>query len=453
MVLVGLSHRTAPVAVREKVAVTESVLPEVLGQLAALPGVHEAFVVSTCNRVEVYATADDAKAVGPALRRYLATNDRKVDDHLYEHHDTEAVRHLFRVCSSLDSMVLGEPQILGQVKDAFAAAESAGTVQGLLARTAKRAFGVAKRVRTETAIGKSAVSMSFAAVDLARKILGKLDGHTVLLVGAGKMSALAARHLQGAGCREVLVVNRSAARAEALAAEIGGKALPWETLPQALVQADVVVCSTAAPHAVITTELAQAARKARKHRPLFFVDLAVPRDVDPKVNDLDGIYVYDVDDLSAVVEENRKAREDEAHRAERIVAAEAEAFVAAARSEAGPVIKELRARAEASAKIELERTFSRGEWTDAQKKSVEAMARALVNKILHEPTQRIRAAADRDDGRILEAVSELFGLSQETEAGNVAGEKSAPPVAAAPRAEVTPIRSAPEDVPTERTGT
>jgi len=461
LVLVGLSHRTAPIAIREKVAVTESVLPETLAQLSQLPGVQEAFVVSTCNRVEVYAAAEQADQVGRCIRGFLSTNDGQVDGHLYEQHGVEAVRHLFRVCSSLDSMVLGEPQILGQVKDAFAAAEAAGTVKGLLARAAKRAFGVAKRVRTETAIGKSAVSMSFAAVDLAKKILGSLDGATVLLVGAGKMSALAARHLQGAGCKQVLVVNRSPQRAMDLAQEVGGTALPWETLPQALAQADVVVCSTAAPHAVITVELAQAARKARKHRPLFFVDLAVPRDVDPKVNQLDGIYVYDVDDLSAVVEENRKAREGEAQRAEGIVASEAEAFLAAARSEAGPVIRDLRAKAEASARVEVERTLSRGEWTDAQRRSVEAMARALVNKLLHEPTLRIRAAADQDDGRLLEAACELFGLSTGAPAGNNVApiDGVAAPIAPA-GVEVKPLRpagpvssSGEAPPPTERTGT
>lgn len=411
LVLVGLSHRTAPIAVRERVAVTESVLPEALSQLSSLEGVQETFVVSTCNRVEVYAAASSAAEAGQAIRRFLSAQDEKVDGHLYEQHGVEAVRHLFRVCSSLDSMVLGEPQILGQVKDAFAAAETAGTVRGLLSRAAKKAFGVAKRVRTETAIGKSAVSMSFAAVELSRKILGSLEGRTVLLVGAGKMSALAARHLVSAGCKQVLVVNRSPARAQALAAEIGGVAEPWESLPQQLAKADVVVCSTAAPNAVITLELAQAARKARKHRPLFFIDLAVPRDVDPKVNGLDGIYVYDVDDLSAVVEENRKARQDEAARAEGLVASEAEAFLAAARSEAGPVLRELRQKGESIARAELERTLSRTDFSDAQKKSVEAMARAIVNKLLHEPTMKIRAGAESDDGRLLEAAMELFGIS------------------------------------------
>lgn len=454
LLLVGLSHRTAPIDVREQVAVTESVLPETLQQLARLPGVEETFVVSTCNRVEVYAAARQADVAAPQIRTFLSGGRPEIDRHLYEERGLEAVRHLFRVCSSLDSMVVGEPQILGQVKDAFAAAEAAGTVRGLLARTAKRAFGVAKRVRTETGIGKAAVSMSFAAVDLARKILGSLDGHTVLLIGAGKMSALAARHLVAAGCRQVLVINRSPERAAALAAEVGGEAIPWSDLQQALARADVVVCSTAAPHFVVTKDLAQAARKARKHRPLFFVDLAVPRDVDPAINQLHGIYVYDVDDLSAVVEENRKAREGEAHKAEGIVAAEAEAFLAAARSEAGPLIRELRAKAEASARIEVERTLSRGEWTEAQRRSVEAMARALVNKLLHEPTVRIRVAGEREEGQILLACCELFGLSPElVELGDAAAaaEARAPNVVQTNTGQQASAK--PEAAPSERTGT
>jgi glutamyl-tRNA reductase len=269
---------------------------------------------------------------------------------------------------------------------------------------------VAKRVRTETGVGRSAVSMSFAAVELSRKILGSLQGRTVLLVGAGKMSALAARHLVSAGCREVVVINRSPDRARELAEEIGGVARAWEELARQLAEADVVLCSTAAPTPVITVELALAARKARKHRPLFFVDLAVPRDVEPKVASLDGMYVYDVDDLAAVVEENRQARQEEAGKAEAIVAAEAEAFLAAATSEAGPVLRELRRQAEAIARAEVERTLARGHFDDAQRKSVEAMARAIVNKILHEPTARIRSAPQEEQGPILSAAVELFGI-------------------------------------------
>lgn len=416
LILVGLSHRTAPVAVREKIAVTESKLDEALSGLAELPGVEETFVVSTCNRVEVYASVREPEIAAGAIRGYLASGQAQIENHLYEERGVDAVRHLFRVCSSLDSMVLGEPQILGQVKDAFAAAEEAGRVRGLLARAAQRAFGVAKKVRTETAIGKSAVSMSFAAVEMARKILGSLEGRTVLLVGAGKMSALAARHLIGAGCKKVVVINRSPERAQALAADVGGTAVPWESLAAQLKEADVVVCSTAATQPVITVEIAQAARKARKHRPLFFVDLAVPRDVDPRINTLDGIYVYDVDDLSQVVDENRKAREGEAARAEEIVSTEAASFLAAVRSEAGPVLRELRRKGEAMAKAEVERTLARGDFTDAQRKSVEAMARALVNKILHEPTLRIRNAAPDEEGRLLQAAVELFGISGTEEA-------------------------------------
>ncbi|HEY0839713.1 MAG TPA: glutamyl-tRNA reductase [Vulgatibacter sp.] len=416
LILVGLSHHTAPVAVRERIAVGEGILDEVLRDLRALPRVDEAFVVSTCNRVEVYATTSGpVEAAGRDLRDYLARQDASIDSHLYERHGVEAVRHLFRVCASLDSMVVGEPQILGQVKEAFTTAEKAGTVGGLLARCCRRAFGVAKQVRNETQVGKLAVSMSFAAVELAGKILGSLDGKTVLLVGAGKMSALAARHLRSAGVSQVAVVNRSIERAQELAEDVGGTAYDWETLPERLAEADVVVCSTAAPQPVIGVELAVAARKARRHRPLFLIDLAVPRDVDPKVNGLDGIFVYDVDDLDKVVNENRRAREGEAARAEGIVDREAGAFVAAIRSEAAPIVRELRLRGEAIARGEVERTFARfgDELTAAQRKGVEALARAIVNKLLHEPTAKIREAGEKDDGELLRAAVSLFGIEGE----------------------------------------
>lgn len=414
--VVGLSHHTAPVSVREKVAVSENTLAHALAELRKLDPVEGVLVVSTCNRVEVYATTGGEPGYGArAVRNFLATQDPGVDRHLYERHGTEALRHLFRVASSLDSMVVGEPQILGQVKQAYAAAEAAGSVNPYLARAFKRAFGVAKRVRTETAIGKAAVSMSFAAVELGKKILGSLEGTTVALLGAGKMSALAARHMQNAGCGKILVVNRSPERARALADECGGEVRAWGDLPSVLVEADVVICSTAAPHAVVTVDVVSRVRKARRHRPLFFVDLAVPRDVDPRVNELEDVYVYDVDDLDKVIDENRRARAEEALKAEALVAAEAESFAAAARENIGPVLRDLRLHGEEVARQEVERTLAKigGSLTPAQRQSIEAMARAVVNKLLHGPTTRIRRAAEEDDGRLLDAALELFAPVEE----------------------------------------
>ena len=413
LVLVGLSHHTAPIAIREKIAVAEPRLAETLGDLRDLPLIDESVVVSTCNRVEVYAAVKgDAAEAARSIRDYLSSRDRKVDDHLYERRGIDAVRHLFRVCSSLDSMVLGEPQILGQVKDAYATAEAQGAVGRLLSRSCTRAFAVAKKVRTETQVGRAAVSMSFAAVELATKILGSLEGKKVLLIGAGKMSTLAVKHLRRAGVGQVMVVNRSLERATDLVDELGGEAHPWESLAARLVEADVVLCSTAAPQPVVTVDLAVAARKARKHRPLLFIDLAVPRDVDPKVNSLDGIFVYDVDDINQVIGENLRARQEEAARAEEIVSKEANSFLVAWKNEAAPVVRELRQRGEEIAKAEVAKTLSRfGEELDPkQQRALEALGRAIVNKLLHEPTTRLRQAGEQGEGELVAAAAALFGI-------------------------------------------
>lgn len=411
LLLVGLSHHTAPVAVREKVSIAEEALPDALAALRGLPLVREAMVVSTCNRLEVYAAIPSGgEGAASEIRAYLAEKDPAIAAHLYERTGLSAVRHLFRVCSSLDSMVVGEPQILGQVKAAYHKAEEARAVGGLLSRAVRHAFSVAKRVRTETDVGRAAVSMSFAAVELAGKVLGSLRGKKVLLVGAGKMSALAARHLVAAGCDGVLVTNRSEERARALAAEVRGSAHPWEDLDRLLVEVDVVVCSTAAPQPVIGLETLQAVRRSRRHRPLFLIDLAVPRDVDPRVNEIEDVYAFDVDDLDKVMEENRRSRSGEAFLAEGIVEREAEAFFAATWSEAEPLLRRLRLRAEEVARAEVARTLARhGEGlSDAQRQGVEALARALVNKILHQPTVRIREAGLRDDGAFLDVARALF---------------------------------------------
>jgi glutamyl-tRNA reductase len=341
-----------------------------------------------------------------------------VAEHLYEHHGERAALHLFRVAASLDSMVVGEPQILGQVKDAFELAQKTGTARGELARICSAAFACAKRIRTETGIGRTAVSIASAAVQLASKIFGGLDGRCVLVVGAGEISALAVRHLASAGVGRIIVTNRTFERAEALAVEVGGVARPFEELISLLIPADVVICSTASPRPIFTRENVAPVLKRRRHRLLFMVDLAVPRDIEPGVNTLDGVYAYDVDDIQKVVAENAAQRASEAAKAEELLAEEIVRYVQGrTERQQAPVIKQLRARAEQIVKGELERTLPKlGALDDRQRKSIEAMAMAIVNKMLHQPTARLRARGGGEEGeRLADAASELFGLESEDE--------------------------------------
>lgn len=429
LLLLGLSHRSAPIEVREKVAVAGDELEEVLADLVARPGVEEAVVVSTCNRLEIYAATsgeEGASAVGEWLhRRHPAAMG-----HLYEARDGDAIRHLFRVCSSLESMVIGESQILGQVKEAFRAGEQAGTVGGLLSRVMHRAFAVAKRVRTDTQIGAAAVSLGSAGVEVARKILGPLEGRSALVVGAGEIGALAGRSLAAAGCGELHLVNRSRDRGESLAAELGAELHPWDALGELLVRCDLVFCSTAAQTPVIPLEAVQVARRRRRHRPLVLVDLALPRDVDPRANEFPEVYLYDVDDLDRVLEENRAARAREAAVADGLVEREAHAFFAALRSEAEPLLKELHQRAEEIVQAELAKSLRHG-FAPEQRESMEALGRAIAKKILHLPTARIRQAGLADDGALLGAAAALFGLAIEAEE-------------MAPHARAIPPKDAPE---------
>ena len=417
--LVGLSHKTAPVEVRERLAVAPDAFPGFLAGLKRLEGVDELMVVSTCNRVEAYVHGSPraAERVRDALVDLAGSQSREA---FYLRQGSCSVSHLFRVASSLDSMVLGEPQILGQVKQAFAAAKEAGTLGGAITRACQAAFSAAKRVRTETAIGAAPVSMASAAVELARKVFGGLERRTVLLVGAGKMSELTAKHLAGDGSR-ILVTNRTLARAEALSLRVGGLARPFEKLPELLVEADIVVSSTASPAPVLTVAMLEQVVGRRHYRPLFLVDLAVPRDIEPEVGRLENVYAYDVDDLGQVVAEGRQSREVEASKAERIVQDEVECFMAGQRVRgAVPVLAMLRTRAEQIAAAEAQRTLAQfGEAiTPKQRKSVEAMARAIVNKLLHEPTLRLREAAKAGQGEangLAGCVAELFGLEAEAE--------------------------------------
>ncbi len=428
LMCLGVSYRTAPVEVRERLALPEPQQVELLGRLGGAaagggPGGDEVLLVSTCNRVEVFAAAHSAELTRARVLTVLAElAGPEVTAHLYEHRGEAAVTHLFRVASSLDSMVVGEPQILGQVKDAFELSQRAGGVRGELSRAVNAALGTAKRVRTETGIGRSAVSMASAAVQLASRIFEGLSGRPVLVVGAGEMSAIAARHLAHAGAK-VTVTNRTLSRAEALAAEVRGVARPLEELGALLHAADGVVCCTGSPRALITRELVQPAMKARRHRPLFLVDLAVPRDIDPDVGTLPDVYAYDVDDIQKVVSENEKQRAAEAARAEALVAAEVARFMKARLvREQVPVLAQLRSRAEGIARAEVERTLSRMTGLDEKsRKSIEAMGLAIVNKILHQPTMRLRAVGEAEAAvRLADAAAELFGLDEgATPAGTV----------------------------------
>jgi glutamyl-tRNA reductase len=407
--LVGLSHKTAPIAVREKFALSGEVLKEALKALKSRDGVDEAMVVSTCNRVEVYVRGD---APEPG-RRFFLDLTPEADGHLYEKAAEDAARHLYRVASSLDSMVVGEQQILGQVKEAYGVASAAQAAGSFLSRLCNRAFATAKRVRTETDIGRGATSVSQVAVELVEKIFGDLKGRGVLLVGAGKMGALSAKALASLGADRVVVTNRSPERARGLAEQVGGAAAPWEDLPRLLVESAVAIVSTGAPTYVITPEVLAPVMKARRHRSICFIDLAVPRNVDPRCAELDDVFAYDMDDLHRVVHSAKSQRAEAALRAEAIVEAEVMAFAAEREARAAlPVLAQLRRHAELIARAEAERTLAQvGERLDERgRKSVEAMARAIVNKLLHGPTARLKEAASTGDPSLPGAAAQLFGL-------------------------------------------
>lgn len=417
IVVVGLSYRTAPVEVRERFAGGGDVLPAVLARLATRSELRESLFLSTCNRVEIFASADEphlaAQAVRDALAEHASIPPEDVASFLYVKHGDEAVRHVFRVASSLDSMVLGEPQILGQVKDAHDAALAAGTLGSYLGRCVNRAFGVAKRVRSETAIGAGTVSISSVAVDLARKIFGDLSGHQVLLVGAGEMAEQAARSLGKHG-QTLRVCNRSAERALSFASAHGADAVKWENLEAELVLADVVVTSTSSPGFVITRDLVKRVAKARRGRTLFFIDIAVPRDVDPAVHGLDNVYVYNIDDLEQQVAEGMKLRQSELTAAEQIVAQELEEFETWARGlGVQPTVVALRAKTRAVLLGELERSLGGRlkHLGEAERAALTQMVESAANKLLHAPTSRLKAAAVAGEGADLaQVLQHLFDL-------------------------------------------
>jgi glutamyl-tRNA reductase len=419
LTLLGVNHRTAPVEFREKMNFPEARLAEAVSDLVHRAGIREGMIVSTCNRVELTASADDEVDAEPILRGFLADHHHcdlaQFAHFFYRLRQQDVVRHLFRVAASLDSMILGEPQILGQIKQAYAVARSVGGLNGTLNEVVNQALAVARRVRRETALGSAAVSVSYAAVELAKKIFGNLTGKTIFVVGAGKMSELAAKHLLRSGASSILVSNRTYERAVDLAAAFHGTPVRFEELFDHLGQADIVISSTGAPHAIIGKSQVEKILAIRRNRPVFFVDIAVPRDVDPAVNELDNAFVYDIDDLGHVVEANKKEREREAAWAEDIVQAEVQRTMKRlAAHDVVPTIVALEERLNRIRHSEMERYQGRlGSLTPEQRQAVEALTRGMMNKILHGPITELKSGVgEPEQAALVRLIQKIFGLGE-----------------------------------------
>ena len=407
--ILGINHRTAPVALREKVAFSEERLLAALRTLREELAVAEVVILSTCNRTEVYWAGT---ASGAELSRWLERHhgdNLDLASSLYVHQEQRAVQHAFSVASGLDSMVLGEAQILGQLKDAYRVAQEAGSTGPALNKLFQAAFSAAKRVRTETRIGENAVSLASATVSLARRVYSDMSAHTVLLVGAGDMNALVARHFMSAGVKRMVIANRSMARAQALAGELQAHAVSLADLHKELVHADIVIACTASPEPLITKNAAAAAIRARRRRPIFMVDLAVPRDIDPGVGDLEDVYLFSIDDLQQLIDENRQQREVAAGGARLLIDEEVTRFLSDSRAQdAGPAIRALRQHADEIRAQTLEqarRLLAGGKSAD---EVMDYLANTLTNRLLHSPTQALRQAAELADSALAEALTRLL---------------------------------------------
>ena len=417
LLLTGLNHRTAPVEVRERIAFDERTLPAALASLRQCPGLLEGMILSTCNRVEIAATIDDHADSSGAVETFLAESRRVerswVVPYLYRYDGPDAIRHLFRVASSLDSMVVGEPQILGQLKTAYALAKEHGALSGFLDLVMTRAFNVAKRVRSETDIGESAVSISYAAVELARDIFGSLAGKRVLVVGAGKMAESALRHFRRAGVSEILIANRTRARAQPLAEEFTGRVIDYEALVDSLPEVDILLASSAAPHYILTRDQMRAVIGRRKNRPMFLIDIAVPRNIEPEVNKLDNVFLYDIDDLDKTVQSNIAGRHQTAVEAEEIIREEVDRMMQRLKTrEVAPTIVSLQEQLESVRTNEIDRLRSRlGPMTPQQEEALEAITRGIVNKIAHGPISELRrTASDPGGAHLPDLIRRLFRL-------------------------------------------
>jgi len=414
----GLNHNTADVEVREKVAFDGSRLDDGLRRFRELPEIEEAMILSTCNRVELYAHVRDTQKASESIKSFLSefhnVSRASLDRSLYIYADINAIRHIFRVASSLDSMVVGEPQILGQMKGAFEMALERKTTGILLNRLMKKAISVAKRVRSETKIAENAVSISFAAVELAKKIFTDLSGKVFMLLGAGEMAELAARHLMSNGVKEVIVANRSYERACDLSKEFNGRPVRLDDFLREMVHADIVICSTGAPHYILLRDQMQKVLKERKQRPVFLIDISVPRNIDPTINDLDNVYLYNIDDLQGIVDANMFERKKEAEKAEKIIEEEIEPFLKWLSSlDSVPTIVALREKAEEIKKEEFEKLMNRFPgMEEKQRKAIEYMASAITNKLIHPPTKALKEdPEDRD--LMIAIIKKLYGINGE----------------------------------------
>jgi glutamyl-tRNA reductase len=419
LVVCGVNHNTAPVEVREQVAFDHQSLPPALRELVKRAGVQEAMILSTCNRVEVAVAAEDETDVRSAIEQLLSESRHVpagfLRPHLYVHEDSEAIRHLFRVAASLDSMVVGEPQILGQMKAAYAEAKAHGTLAGLLETVLTRAFSVAKRVRSETDIGKSGVSVSFVAVELAKEIFGSLAGKRVLIVGAGKMSELAARYLHRAGADQIFVTNRTHDRAAEMARLFQGAIVDYDKFVARLPEIDIVIASSGAPHYILRKDEMKRVIDARRNRPMFLIDIAVPRNIEPAVNDLDNVFLYDIDDLQKVVEANRRERRKHAEEAEEIIAQEVERTMSRLKArEVTPTIVSLQERLEELRQAELERARGKlGPLSPQQEEAIETLTRGLISKIAHRPIAELRKQAGSPNGiQVVDLIRRVFRLDE-----------------------------------------
>ncbi|HAO93481.1 MAG: glutamyl-tRNA reductase [Deltaproteobacteria bacterium GWC2_56_8] len=423
LIIVGLNHKTSPIEIREKLSFPSQTIGEPLKKLTNNFGLNEGVILSTCNRVEVLAITNDMEKGVWQIKRFLSDFHsiplEKLDEHLYVHLGEDAVKHLFRVGAGLDSMVMGEPQILGQVKDSYGHAVQYNTAGVIVNKLYHKAFQVAKRIRSETKIGESAVSISFAAIELARKIFGDLSGKSCMLIGAGEMAELAAKHLLTNGIREILVANRTYEKAVEMVKGFGGTAIMFREFPHYLKNVDIVIASTGAPNFIIRPDQIHEVMRERKQKPMFFIDISVPRNIDPLVNNIDNCYVYDVDDLQGVVVANLQERSKEAEAAEKIVDEEIEKFYRWIKSlDVVPTIISLRQTCDQIRKAEVQKALtSLNHLSEKDRKVLDAMTSAIVNKILHHPVTHLKKEANKVEGDLyIDTIRKLFDLTIDEEA-------------------------------------